>query len=187
MFFSRFVKLKNYVFADICLQKLETLGPLSGLGLFKLERNTITSMVSVDIFQRCGLQSDIWKYQLACSHMRTAWSTSGNNPPVTQGICQTSYKNVHMFTKASYSLRNISSSSTSSVSTWISPSFWSSCKNMHSLPLTHPKLLPSYLQLTLCLFVHSLFLQKIPTLWFSQSSLGWLKTHSGPAVHYPLL
>ena len=34
---------------DISTQKIERLGPLTGLGLFTIERNTITSMVSVAV------------------------------------------------------------------------------------------------------------------------------------------
>ena len=37
------------VFADFCVQKIERLGPLTGLGLFKIERSTVTSMVSVAV------------------------------------------------------------------------------------------------------------------------------------------
>ena len=35
--------------SNISTQKLEKLGPLTGLGLFRIERNTITSMVSVAV------------------------------------------------------------------------------------------------------------------------------------------
>ena len=38
------------VFADVCIQKFEKLGPLTGLrGLFRIERNTVTSLISVAV------------------------------------------------------------------------------------------------------------------------------------------
>ena len=37
------------LFDDIFIQKLKRLSPLSGLGLFTIERNTITSMISVAV------------------------------------------------------------------------------------------------------------------------------------------
>ena len=44
------VGVMDYNFSpNICIQKLERLGPLTGLGLFTIERNTITSMISVAI------------------------------------------------------------------------------------------------------------------------------------------
>ena len=44
------VDINDYHFSpSICIQKLGRLGPLTGLGLFSIERNTVTSMVSVAV------------------------------------------------------------------------------------------------------------------------------------------